>query len=82
VVFQFISGLTFNQDSNFETRINRAAEEITRVVTGETKHKLSNQFNISYEELKRVVEKILNNKDLMAASPLQFMYMQMMMPQL
>ena len=51
-------------------------------MVGESKHKLSNQLNITYEELKQVVDKVVNNKELMAASPLQFMYMQMMMPQL
>jgi len=70
-------------DLTYGSKIQRATDELTRVATGDDSHKAQASSNdqSKYSELRRIILRILNTKQLMDASPLNlYMQMPMMLP--
>ena len=63
-------------------RMNRGVSEMTKLVKGDAKERLSFNSDYSYADMKKIIEKMVNSKELLSQSTIQMLLMNMnMMPQ-
>ena len=78
-IFQFVSNVSLNlSDLTLESKIQRATDELTRVASENSQDKIAFLPEHTPADLKEIVLRIINNKDL-ANYPLQMMFMSMAM---
>lgn len=78
-IFQFVSNISLNlADHSIDSKIKRATDEILKVVLGNSEEKIQFLPDISPKDLKDIILRIINHKEL-SQFPLQFMFMQMAM---
>ncbi|CDW72526.1 UNKNOWN [Stylonychia lemnae] len=79
--FRHMTNISINpQDLTFEARIKRATDELTKIATDQLDSKISSvNEDVSHSDMKKIIQRVISNKELKEAPILQLMYLPMML---